>query len=772
MRRAAAILAFAALLSGASTAPAVQDPGILVEEAGFGFLPSTEVFNFPVRGRVGGLPKFVGKFDAWVPFQAILVNNGPARTGVLTLRPLQGGAGEAISYSRQITLPQDGRKRFSFPVRATYESMLLTFRDDRAGAVRLGGEWEHLVREPRIAAPNTEIVLIATDAKTNYRNYVFPRRRSEQAPDRAIVVVAQEQLPSTALEYDSVGLLILDDIAADALTPAQNSAIHQWVCRGGAVVITLLHNAHRIKGTHLEPLLAGPPGQVRNVKYMKPFEDATSYLCGLDAETAVQTFDVPDGAEGDPMLLTRRVDRGISVACGLPLSSKVLEAWPAAPHLIDAFLKLARPARIPLPGGLAAQRVRDPIAPAMKGSVLKSVPPFKTVSVLMIVYVLALVVLPYAVMRPFRRLELAWFGVVALALAGSGIVYGVGVGYLKTQSVATRVTIVEGGSAGGPHVRHNYWCLFSARGGSADLGFEDPPVLPFPFGRQLALRGAGSASEPLQAAFDPDAQVRAFPMFAQDSVLLETTDTVTLPGTIRFQVQKGADGTLRGNVEVGTGFPLRDAWIVDGPRILPVKPGSFEIPMGAHSVAGIAGSLLEQKGFEAVTRALEVADDRGRPALLYRYEGTPSLTNTDIKEEAIHFGILESSAWSVHVHGQTTWTGVIRAPVDPSIEVEEIEFTLRTRDIPPGYEAQDLRISSEWARRGCRFEIYDRVAGQWKQLGAQSNLKSFTARTAFGGFAIRARVSSRSGLGGIFGYQQNVPEAQVMGISRIKAATE
>ena len=772
MRRAAALLAFAALLSGAGSDPAVQDPGLLVEEAGFGFLPSTEVFNFPVRGRVGGLPKFVGKFDAWVPFQTILVNNGPARTGVLTLRPLQGGAGEAISYSRQITLPQDGRKRFSFPVRATYEAMILTFRDDRAGAVRLGGEWEHLVREPRIAGPTTEIVLIATDAKINYRNYVFPRRRSEQAPDRAIIVVAPDQLPPTALEYDSVGLLILDDIAADALSPAQTSAIHQWVCRGGAVVITLLHNAHRIKGTHLEPLLAGPPGQVRNVKYVKPFEDATSYLCGLDVETAVQTFDVPEGAEGDSMLLTRRIDRGISVACGLPLSSKVLEAWPAAPHLIDAFLKLARPARIPLPGGLAAQRVREPIAPSLKGSVLKSVPPFKTILVLMIVYVVALVGLPYAVMRPFRRLELAWFGVVGLALAGSGIVYGVGVGYLKTQSVATRITLVEGGSAGGPHVRHNYWCLFSARGGTVDLSFEDPPVQPFPFGRQLALRGAGSASEPLQAAFDTDAQVRAFPMFAQDSVLLETTDTVKLTGSIRFQVQRSVDGTFRGSVEVSEGFPLRDAWIVDGARVVSVKPGPFEIPGRSRAVQGIAGTLLEQKGFEAVTRAMESAQGGGSPVLLYRYEGSPSLTNADIKEEAIHFGIVEPSTWNTPYMVSATWSGVIRAPVDPAEEAEEIEFTLRTRDVPPGYEVDDLRISSDWLYRGSRIELFDRSKQQWKPLGARFDLNVFASKTAFGGYSVRARIINKAGLSAIFGYRENVPEAQITGISRIKAANE
>jgi len=348
-------------------------------------------------------------------------------------------------------------------------------------------------------------------------------------------------------------------------------------------------------------------------------------------------------------------------------------------------------------------------------------------------------------------------------------VYGVGVGYLKTQSVATRVTLVEGGSAGGPHVRHNYWCLFSARGGTVDLAFEDPPVQPFPFGRQLALRGAGSASEPLQAAFDTDAQVRAFPMFAQDSVLLETTDSVKLTGSIRLQIQRSADGTFRGSVDVAEGFPLRDAWIVDGARVLAVKPGPFEFTMTARPVQGIAGTLLEQKGFEAVTHALESAQSGGSPVLLYRYEGTPSLTNSDIKEEAIHFGIVEPQAWRTPYMVSATWTGVIRAPVDPATEVEEIEFTLRTRDVPPGYEVDDLHISSEWTYRGSRIELFDRLNQQWKPLGGSFDLDVFAAKTAFGGYAIRARIINTSGLGAIFGYRENVPEAQITGISRIKA---
>ena len=769
MMRTAALLALASLLAAPGAPPPAQDGGLLVEEAGFGFLPAAPVLNLPVRGTQPP-PKFVGRNEAWVPFQAILVNPGPAREGVLTLRQAFTGPAEAVTYSRRITLPQDGRKRVTFPVRATYDPMFLSFRDDKAGGVTLGGESEFLVREPRIVNPRTEIVLLASDAKISYGHLVVPRRRSENPADRILVVVAPDQLPQTALEYDMVGLLVLDDIAADALTQAQASAIHQWVCRGGAVVMTLLRNAHRIKGTHLEPLVAGTPGEVRNVREMKAFEEATTYPCPFDAETAIQTFDAREGTEGDPALLQRRIDRGLSVACGLPLSSSALEVWPRSPILLEAFLRLSRHAKIGLPGGNQSQRVREPVAPALKGSILKSVPPFKAVALLMGIYIVVLVVVPYAVLRPFKRLELAWIGIVALALIGSGVVYGTGTRYLRAESVACRVTLVEGGGVPGPHMRHNFWCLFSARGGDLNLGFENPPVVPFPFGRQLGLRGAGSVSEPLQVAYDADAQVRDFPTYAQDSTMFETTDMVSLPGRIRFQVQVGAGHVLRGRVEVDESLLFRDAWIVDGQRIARVRPGPFEIP-NVPQIVPADGTLLEKKGFEAVTKAIEAADYR-HPVLLYRYEGTPSLVNADIKEESIHFGIVEPTEWSVEPVDEIMWNGTLYLPQElPDQERPAFEFTLRTRDVPPGYQVEFVAIRESWPRYGS-LQLYNRREGAWMPVASNPRLEGFMARSPFGGLAIKARLlaHSKSHAQELLDSRGTMQEITLTGHSKIKAS--
>lgn len=772
--RGLALVTLACFLSGFGPPP---QEGVVIEDVGFGFLPSTEPLNFPVGTRNLPVPKFVGKFDTWVPFQVILVNHGPALEGVLTLRPSAPRTQEGITYSRRVSLPSKARKRVSFPVRASYEPMILSFVDDRDGAVRIGGDKAVVVREPRIVNPRTEVVLLATDAPITYGHYVMPRRRTDQPPDRLLLVVPPDQLPHTALEYDLVGLLILDDIAADALAPAQASAIHQWVCRGGAVVITLLRNAHRIKGTHLELLLAGSLGEVRNQKELKPFEEATTRSCPFDVETAVQTFVAGDGAEGDPALLHRRIERGHAVACGLPLSSKALESWTGAPLLLEAFLRLGRPGRIHLPGGPPSQRVREPIATALKGSILKSVPPFKAVAGLMIGYVVILVFLPYAVLRPFKRLELAWFGIVALALAGCGIVYGVGIQYLRTESVACRVTLVEGGGAPGPHLRHNFWCLFSAGGGAVDLGFENPPVVPYPFGRTLGLRGAGSAAEPLQVSYDPEKQIRSFPTFAQDSVLFETTDDVALPGRIRFQVRKDAEEALTGRVEVDDAFPLRDAWIVDGLRIIRVRPGPFAIPAKQPASSPPDGSLLEKRGFEAVTRAVDYSESgRHLPVLLYRYEGAPSLKNADIHEEAIHFGIVEPSAWQDPAPGQAIWHGVIYLPPEESAAArKDFEFTLRTRDVPPDCEVESLTLdvsrSSGWLHG--EFELYDPGLEAWKPARAVLYLAPFVIKSPFGGLAIRARYVAQNEfeLQQSYSYRETVSELSISGHSRIiKAA--
>ena len=717
MRSTASLLMCAGLLAAFSPPAEPQDGGLRLEDAGVGFRPLAELVNFPWRGPGPFPPKFVGKFEVWLPFQAVLVNDGAAREGTLTLRQTYGGSGEAILYSRRISLPRDGRKRVAFPVRSTYEPMALSFRDDRSGAVRLDGEWEATVPQPRIIPPRADTVLIVADTPGNYGHLLFKNTSREEGPDKILIAIGPDQLPQTAAEYELADLLILDDIAADALSPAQASAIHQWVCRGGALVITLLRNAHRLKGTHLDPLLPGTPADVRNVTSLKAVEELTGFPCKLEGEVAIQSFTAREGAQGDPTLLYRRVDRGQVVTCGFPLSMRGIETWPHAPHFLDSLLKLRRDARIPMPGGTIARNLREPIAPALKGSILKSVPPFKAVAILMIVYLIAVVVLPYALVRPFRRLELAWVGVVAVALAGSGVVYGVGTRYLRAQSIACRVSLVEGGGVAGPHMRHNFWCLFSAGGGAVSLSFEDPPVVPFPFGRHLTLRGAGSPSEPLHASYDPDIQVRAFPTYAQDSVLLETTDSVVLPGSVRFEIESAGPDMLRGKIAADESLRLHDCWIIHGARIIRVAPGAFTIQAIEPNSPPPSGSLLEAKAFEGVTRALErvVPGDR-EPVLLYRYDGNPSLRNSDIKEESIHYGIVEPAQWKENVKSTLEWFTFLRYPAEDDFKERDVfEFTLRARDVPTGYRIASVRLRDSWSLYGD-VELYNRETGLWVRL--------------------------------------------------------
>jgi len=718
-----------------------------VEDFGIGFRPLTELVNFPWRGPGPTPPKFVGKFDVWLPFQAVLVNDGQAREGTITLRQTYGGSGEAVLYTRRISLPRDGRKRVTFPVRATYEPMALSFADDRAGEVRVNGEWAAGVPAPRIVPPRADTVLIAADTPGNYGHLLFKNPTREEGPDKILITIGPDQLPQTAAEYELADLLILDDVAADALSPAQASAIHQWVCRGGALVVTLLRNAHRLKETHLDPLLPGTPGEVRNVTSLKAAEDLTGFPCKLDGEVAIQSFVAREGAEGDGTLLHRRYDRGRVVVCGFPLSMRGFETWPQAPQFLDSLLKLRRDARIPMPGGMAARNLREPIAPALKGSILKSVPPFKAVAILMMVYLVAVVALPYAALRPFRRLELAWVGVVTLALVGSAIVYSVGMRYLRTQSVACRVTLVEGGNAAGPHVRHNFWCLFSAGGGAISLSFEDPPVVPFPFGRHLTLRGAGSPTEPLHAAYDPDIQVRAFPTYAQDSVLLETTDSVVLPGTVRFEIEAAPYDMFRGKIVADESLRLRDCWIIHGTRIIRVAPGAFEVPRYSPNTPAPSGSLLEAKAFEGVTRALEreVPGDK-EPVLLYRYDGNPSLRNSDIKEEAVHYGIVEPARWSAAVPPTIEWVAFLRSPSsDDYKERQTFEFTLQARGIPPGFRTGPLRFRDNWSAFGD-IELYDRVAETWVRLSYNyvSNTRPYVTLSPFGVATVHGRIRTTS----------------------------
>ena len=489
---------------------------------------------------------------------------------------------------------------------------------------------------------------------------------------------------------------------------------------------------------------------MRNLAVVEDLENATGLSCRLDPPMAMSVFQPKAGATawGSPAVIVHEPrDAGLVIMCGFPISARFLQTWPGSPRLMELLTEHERRATMSLPGtGLDA--LRKSIAPALKGSIAKTVPPFMTVLIIIAIYGGAVIVLPYLGLRPFKRLEYAWAAVFVLALAGSGVVYGVGTKYLKANSSVYRVTLVEGGTAPGPHTRHNFWCAFTAKSDRVDLKFDRPSV-PHPLGLELALRGATRSDEPMQLWFEDDMHVRGLRTYAQDSVLWETTDATAVTGSLRFRAEPSPN-SVKATLEVRDGFAMGRAWIAWRSKVAEVKSGTTTIGWGEPGVPAVGGTLVMQRAFEALAaEAVRASRQIGRPVLLYETHGTAGLEKPALVEEHLHFGVVPSEALPpAAVEGWGgEWLSRRLTPKPTSDEIDPdqpVEFILSLA-VGPKDRVEQLRVDRT-REAGIAVQLYSREKQAWEPvlLGGSFAAGPYVVQGPLGKAFVRGRLVGKN----------------------------
>ena len=148
--------------------------------------------------------------------------------------------------------------------------------------------------------------------------------------------------------------------------------------------------------------------------------------------------------------------------------------------------------------------------------------------------------------------------------------------------------------------------------------------MPFPFGTEIALRGATSQAETMIISYD-GARIRQLRTFTQDSSLFETMDLYVPEAKLRF-VRRDR-GTVR--FEWDKDFPILRAWLVWKGRVEPIDLGSQQIDLSLRVdyteppplPEDIEDRLLENAVIVMLEHARQASADRKAPMLLYLYDG-------------------------------------------------------------------------------------------------------------------------------------------------------
>jgi hypothetical protein len=729
-------LAVFSLLSSGPQQPSAPQEGVVVRELGVGFHATCELPNLPLRAGEPRKPPYVGKIETWMPFQITLENLGPSVEGTLVLSDAFVTGAPDVAFRKRVTLPAHSRKHVSFPVfhRGGQAPRVLSFEDGRGGSILLDGARNLDVSPPHTAGATSSLIMIATESRGNFSHFLSKSRDGTFSVNRYVLPVLPVELPSYALEYHGVDALALDDIPLDTLTSDQQDAIRQFVARGGTLIVSVFRNAERMRQAKLAELLPGAPEGVQNVTDVGALRAATGYRCILDAPMAMTTFQwepkTCGWGESPKVLAHRPFESGVVVACGFPISARFLETWPGAPRFLE-MLTEARPADpTPIAGGIQSAALRADIALALKESMVRSIPPFRMVLWIMLGYGATIAILPYALFRRLNRIEWSWVAVFVFALGGAGVVYGVGQSYLRKDSIAYRVGLIDGGGEEGAHLRHNFWSLFTARGDRLDLSFEEASAVPYPLGRELKLRGTAD-DQMLTIGYD-DVRLAAFRTYSQDSSLFETTDRIVLSSRLVLAAREES-GAAAVRLRTGGTFPIRRGWIVGAGDVSEVSdfPGEETVVSVSNStMADVAARLRDAHDpllEKVVGILLPLAQARSkltrRRVLLYLYDGAPSLKNQAIPERGLDFGILDVGGADL-VPDEEHWQfrRLAGSGQDSSYETalyspEGVIYSMVLKDLPHGCRAKDIRFGDS---PFFTLELFDQRDQAWKTVAGHS----------------------------------------------------
>jgi hypothetical protein len=313
--------------------------------------------------------------------QQVLANNFDVQADVqAVVTNLAGGVYDiehtryALSYTRPVALPKGQPKPLEtlfFIPREPVLSQSVNLRNDllnvRGGLAPLPQstsvlpleEWQYLfvVLSSR---PTAYGFLEQTQTFTPLRPFASESGSARHYQLIRPVLDRGVPLPSHALTWSSLAVILWDDIDPTLFTAEQSAALIDWLHWGGTLLINGPQSLSRLKGSFLDPYLPADvsseanlasadfaelneywslrtsrrPSEARDLKPVKPLA-GLRLTCRADAQFLPHTGDLV--AEG-------RVGRGRVVLTAFPLQSRIVQDWKNFDGFLNGAL-LRRPAR-------------------------------------------------------------------------------------------------------------------------------------------------------------------------------------------------------------------------------------------------------------------------------------------------------------------------------------------------------------------------------------------------------------------------------------------
>ncbi len=503
--------------------------------------------------------------DAWCPVRVIVTNEGADVSGELQLQVRPSSIANVSRYYQTVTLPANARKAYVFylppetRVYASYPRIQLV-ADNRTLA-SAGIPVQQIIAEDHLY-----VTVGDPTGALSFLGALEPMGRGQAH----VVDVALTDLPDDPLAWESIDVLILQEVDTTALSDAQQQALQTWLQHGGRLVIgggpgaaTTLTGLGdlapvRVTGSTSVPQLDGLQRTVDASVADGPFAIAVTAL----RDDGVLVLSQPVDDENLLLVARREIGQGevtfLAFAPALnPFQSETarIDFWR---RLLGNDLGLV--ARPRFETGYNLERALS-IIPGI------SAPPVLLILGFLVTYTLLVGPVNYLALRQTDRRTWAWLTVPALALIFSGLAYVSGSQLRGNEPILHRLLIayVPAGADQGRAIQTVG--LFSPQRRRYTLQSENPRVTTLDLSGMQEAQDALTVQQTSSGVRIEDARfdVGELSAFGMDSYI-RAPDLTT---DFDFNVDPAGDVQVTGAVRTGD-TPVEGLVLLIGAHIEPL----------------------------------------------------------------------------------------------------------------------------------------------------------------------------------------------------------
>lgn len=427
-------------------------------------------------------PAFQGfvRAGTWLPVVIEVANNGVDRTAEIV-----AGTPNGPFHSAIIDLPGGSRKGLTLYIHIQGAPRQL--------GVRVLVNDEEITTASARLQPVSEGLLVGVVGERSVR---LPAQLADGIKVTS-VPFALADIPAEGLGLSPFDALILTDVAAAEVMPAQRSALQAWVLRGGTLIVNGDASINRTLALLPPELIPVTPGNL-----LPSLSDPPLTPLALtprnDEQHRVYPLTLPLLDSPTPLAFGQRYGDGNVVAIAFDLATPELSNWPGWRELWQSILP--PPAFIPSGMGFGAKLysafIEENLASALTSLPALDLPSVNLLALLLGCYLIMVGPVTYLVLRRLDRLALGWVVAPAITVIFAAIAYGVGFNLRGGDVIVSQISLIDAAEPGLAHER-DFIGIFSPDRSTYRLrAVGEPPLV-----RPITVQGPWSSGLPVNGRY-------------------------------------------------------------------------------------------------------------------------------------------------------------------------------------------------------------------------------------------------------------------------------